>query len=141
MAKQVRDLGGEIYCGASVEGLSCEGGLIQDVRFKDFLGIEQVLHADFVFSTIPVPQLIGNLAFVEREPLGEALRAACELRFLNIILVYVVVQRPSLSADHWLYFPQARPRINRAYEPRNFDPSMAQGNQTLICIEGDGPAE
>ena len=50
------------------------------------------------------------------------------------------MRRPSLSADTWLYFPQAEPAITRAYEAKNFDPSLAPAGETVVCIENTAPA-
>ena len=105
------------------------------VAFRDASGTEQSLDADFVFSTIPLTELVGALKG-EGEPSATAREAAAGLAFLRVILVFLVLRRPSVSNDHWLYFPEAAPRLNRAYESKNFDASLAPPDRTVLCLEG-----
>ena len=119
------------------------GGRVTSVVFRAKGDTEQKREADFVFSTIPVPDLVGVLGEGGRVP-DQMLEAARGLDFLNTILVYAIVRKERIGEDHWLYFPEAEPPISRAYEPRNFDPSLAPRDCTMLCMEGtalDGTAE
>lgn len=138
LARDIQSMGGEIVLNSYVQRLIVENGKITKVIYRtggNAENEEQTLSADFVFSTIPLPDLINSISG-EPAPDESVMRAARSLNYLNSILVYVLARRPHLSADHWLYFPEATPRINRAYEPKNFDPSAAPVNRTLLCMEG-----
>lgn len=90
--------------------------------------------ADIVASTVPLPRLLDTL--LPPAPfLAGAREAAAGLAFLDVILVCLIVRRPRLSNDNWLYFPEKRFIFNRAYEAKNFDPSMAPEGRTILCLE------
>jgi protoporphyrinogen oxidase len=89
--------------------------------------------ADHVISTIPLPDLVAMLHAAE--PDAQAAATAAELRFITNVLVCVVADRPEITASQWLYFPGADTLFNRAYEPRNFHPSMAPDGRAMIVAE------
>ncbi|MBN1867352.1 FAD-dependent oxidoreductase [Candidatus Sumerlaeota bacterium] len=134
MACDIGAMGGRIVCGADVRRVVFSNGRIEKIVYTNPRGAEHVLAGDFFFSTIPLPRLV-EISEGTGAPDDGARAAARNLEFLNIFLVYVILQRPSLSADHWLYFPESSPSVNRAYEPKNFDPSMAPPDQTVLCME------
>jgi len=138
LANEIMSLGGEILCKAQVRGLAVEKGRIASVWFRTENGEDRCLPADFVFSTIPVRDLVESLRGDNDgwRPSDETVRAARGLDSLNVVLVFVLARRRNLSADHWLYFPEAVPRFNRAYESKNFDVTLAPIEQTLLCLEG-----
>jgi protoporphyrinogen oxidase len=49
--------------------------------------------------------------------------------------VCLEVGAPRVGPDSWLYFPDAACRANRAHEPKNFDPSMAPPDRSMLCLE------
>jgi protoporphyrinogen oxidase len=139
MADDVRALGGEIVCNAEVTGLRRTGERAAEVVFRCG-DQDRVVPADFVFATIPLRDLVGALRNGEggaADPAGSAAawQAAQSLVSLGAILVFALVRRPRLSADHWLYFPESKPGINRAYESKNFDASLVPSHQSLLCME------
>jgi protoporphyrinogen oxidase len=94
----------------------------------------QIFPAGHVLSTIPLPDLAGLVAPHLAD--GSGLLSISEgLPYLGLILVGLVLPRPRLSENCWLYFPAEDLVFNRAYEPANFDPSMAPTGQTLVVFE------
>jgi protoporphyrinogen oxidase len=87
--------------------------------------------SDLVISTLPVPT-VGALL-----PGGtiETRTALGGLEYLSLVLVYVILRRQHVGADHWLYFPDEMPSITRASEPKNFDATMAPPDRTCLCCE------
>lgn len=101
------------------------------VVLADQLGKTISLDADAVISTIPLPTL-GEMLPASEE---RARALLTPLDYLSIILVVLVVARERIGRDHWLYFPQTPPLPTRAYEPKNFDPSLAPTGKTCLCCE------
>ena len=136
LTRGVERLGGRIVCHADVQRLERDGQRIRRIHFLNRVtGQNETLDCDFVFSTLPLPALMRDL-IVPRFKSSDLYHAAQTLRFLAARLVFAVVRRSRLSPDHWLYFPEARPALNRAYESRNFDASLGREGRTLICLEG-----
>lgn len=135
LVAEIEAAGGDILCNRRATRLEIEAGRVRAVHCEGPDGPERHA-ADFVFSSIHLPELVEALG-PEGDPPGEtARRAAATLESLEVVLVFAVVHRPSLGADQWLYFPEADPPINRAFQPKNFHPALAPGDRTLVCIEG-----
>jgi protoporphyrinogen oxidase len=84
-----------------------------------------------LISTIP---LHAFYALQERKSPDVEL-ALAGLRYMDIIFVYVFLDRPRLSNDHWLYFPDADVVFNRAVEFANWSPDMCPAGKTSVCFD------
>jgi protoporphyrinogen oxidase len=91
------------------------------------------LKGDFIFSTIPVPDLIDFLQ--GNKPDEEVHKTAGFLEYLSMILVFVRIKRSHVSSDTWLYFPEKDLLFNRGYEAKNFDNAMGPEGESLLCLE------
>lgn len=129
LAERVAGAGGSVSTQMDVEGFGWDGARITSVRARESAG----LPADCVISTIPITDLVRYLQ--ELAPDEQAASAAGGLEFIGMILVALIVKRPSLTPNNWIYFPEERFVFNRAYEPKNFDPSMAPPGRTMAVFE------
>lgn len=101
---------------------------------NDSLASDIVAKADMFLSTAPLPVLLDRI--LPAVPLLEdARRAAAGLEFIDMIFVFLVVNRPRISNDNWLYFPEPELVFNRGYEAKNFDPSLGPPDKTILCLE------
>jgi protoporphyrinogen oxidase len=82
-------------------------------------------------STIP---LHAFYALQERTS-PEAEQALAGLTYMDIIFVYVFLNRSRLSNDHWLYFPDPEIVFNRAVEFSNWSPEMCPEGKTSVCFD------
>lgn len=95
----------------------------------------QELHAEgkFCISSIPVTDLAAML--LQQHPdetISELLR---DFKYIAMRLVFIVVGKPQISSNSWLYFPEPDMLVNRAYETKNFDPSLGPTDKALLCAE------
>jgi protoporphyrinogen oxidase len=111
---------------------SADALLAQSVSSSDAVPTRHPASA--VISTIPLPEL-HQLAQAHLPTDTQAQEAATNLPYLGLVLVALVLPRPRLSSNCWLYFPDPNLIFNRAYEPANFDPSMAPNDQTMVVFE------
>ncbi|MGI8904893.1 MAG: FAD-dependent oxidoreductase [Candidatus Sumerlaeaceae bacterium] len=88
---------------------------------------------DYVISTLPITDLVEMLQQERPEP--GAAEAAKGLVYVGLILVALIVRRAQFSTNSWIYFPEEEFVFNRSYEPRNFDPSMAPADRTMVVFE------
>jgi UDP-galactopyranose mutase len=94
-------------------------------------GVRETVGFDQLISTIP---LHAFYALQERRS-PEVDQALDALRYMDIIFVYVFLDRPQLSNDHWLYFPDADIIFNRAVEFSNWSPEMCPPGKTSVCFD------
>ncbi|MCD6386511.1 NAD(P)-binding protein [Candidatus Sumerlaeota bacterium] len=123
----------KINTNATVTALSLlESGKIK-IGWIESNGKEHQDIFDFCFSSIPLDELVRMLT--RSVPDENALSVANKLRYISMIIVYVVANKPQISPNSWMYFPEKEFIFNRGYEPKNFFRSMPAGEQSVLCLE------
>jgi protoporphyrinogen oxidase len=84
-----------------------------------------------LISTIP---LHTYYALQEREDKHVEEQLA-KLEYMDIMFVFLFVDTPHLSNDHWLYFPDKEIIFNRATEYSNWSPEMCPPGKTSVCFD------
>ncbi|MEN6626681.1 MAG: FAD-dependent oxidoreductase [Candidatus Sumerlaeia bacterium] len=121
--------GARFEAGREVGGLELDGHRVRAAVCGD-----QRTEGDLFLSTAPLPILIENL-LPPLPMLDEARRAAHGLEYINMIFVFLIVDRPRISDDNWLYFPEKHLVFNRGYEAKNFDASLGPEDKSILCLE------
>lgn len=92
----------------------------------------QTVPCDVLISTVPVPAL---LQMVDPQPNGEIINASRQLRFRDLVLLYLIYERDYGIRDTWLYFPEANIPFSRISVPENFSRLNQIEDQTCLCLE------
>jgi protoporphyrinogen oxidase len=133
LAHRAERAGARLVTHASVESFEGTPKGLTSVVIRHASGQTERLATDAVISTMPITDLAALL-----DPLAPdraARDAAGCLTYLGMMLVALVIRRPQLTPNTWLYFPEEHLVFNRAYEPRNFDPGMAPSDRSLAVFE------
>ncbi|MEK7509227.1 MAG: FAD-dependent oxidoreductase [Patescibacteria group bacterium] len=94
-------------------------------------GVPRTVSYAQLISTIP---LHAYYALQERrDPRIE--KHLTSLTYMDIIFVYLFLDIPQVSNDHWLYFPDPDIIFNRAVEFSNWSPQMCPPGKTAICFD------
>jgi protoporphyrinogen oxidase len=86
---------------------------------------------DYLVSTLPVPIVYSLLAGVSEELVSQARG----LRAISVLNINVGVDRPDISDQHWIYFPEEEFVFSRVGFPMNFSKSVAPPDTSSIYIE------
>jgi len=87
---------------------------------------------DQIVSSLPLSTVAGML---DPKPPAAVAEAAARLRFRQVILVALFVDRPSLTDAATVYFPNRRFAFTRLCEPRNRCSTMAPDGRTSVVVE------
>ncbi len=101
------------------------------VHFRE-LGESESIGVDAVLNTAPLNSLVQW--FSPAAP-PAVVDAAARLDHVAILFVYLEVQRPRVSPDHWIYLPERHLRVHRVSEFKNFSDTTAPGPTTAVCCE------
>jgi protoporphyrinogen oxidase len=93
---------------------------------------KEMIDTDKVVSTLPLNHL---LQIMEPAPPEEILRLAESLRYRNVILVALFLNRESVTETATIYFPDQKFPFNRIYEPKNRSGSMSPRGKTALVAE------
>lgn len=120
--------GDAIRTESPVTGLSHRDGLIRSVE----IGGRQRMEVDQVVSSLP---LTLTLKILDPPPPAEVLALADVIRYRQVRLAVLFLDRPSITRAATVYFPASRFEFTRLSEPRNRSPDMAPEGKTSLLAE------
>jgi protoporphyrinogen oxidase len=129
--EKLREMGAEIHLETPCKRLEIEDGVVRRV-IGDFRGEERSFECDQVVNTMPLSRALE--AF-EPGIDQETHTAIAALKYSSIVFVYLEVDKPSVSPDHWVYIPEKHLTIHRISEFKNFSDDAAPGQKTVVCCE------
>ena len=136
MADSVEARGGSVHLSTPVRRVLLDEGRAVGLEV-DELGRREF---DHIISSMPLTLMVRALP-----NLPPSVAQACDnLRFRNTVLVYLLVDRPSLFQDNWLYVHSPEVRCGRITNFRNWVPDLYGAEQrTILALEywcnGDEP--
>ncbi len=130
LAARAQNAGAEVRLNAEVFEIRTEGDGV-GVSFRH-AGRDETERADAVVSTAPLPRLAEMI----RPPCGADVAAAARgmafrgLRFLNL-----VVNRPAVTDNTWIYVPEPEFFFFRIQDLRNWSPSLCPPGKSALELE------
>ena len=118
----------QIRRGARITQVFHTGQRIQAIEIN---GRERI-ETEQVVNTLPLPFFLELMA---PSPPQEILSAARTLRFRNLILVAIFLNKQSVNPYATVYFPNPDVPFTRIYEPRNRSRLMAPPGKTSLVAE------
>jgi protoporphyrinogen oxidase len=151
VAGKVKSMGGEIRMQSIVEGLEMSDQKVKSVRFRSGpAGEMETLDADYVFSTMPVRDLIRGLGKGVPASVAEVAEGLLYRDFITLGLLFskMEVCKPDCVGgnrvpDNWIYIQEADVKVGRIQVFNNWSPFMVKDPDTVwlgleyFCREGD----
>jgi protoporphyrinogen oxidase len=122
---------GDVFTGASVERVLHSGSNIDGMVVKTDRDTAEVAGKEFI-SSMPLTKLVQKL---DPAPPEAVLKAAGKLRFRDLVVVTVMVNRRRVTDQTWIYIPERHIPFGRIHEPTNWSEKMAPEGSTLLVIE------
>ncbi len=121
----------EVFTGATVERINRSGFTVRSVEVK--IGEERnVVRGEEFVSSLPLPHVVRML---NPSPPADVLEAAMRLRFRDLVVVAVMVDRRRVTDLTWIYIPEQRIPFGRIHEPANWSEEMAPEGKTAVVTE------
>jgi len=131
LAARAREHGATLLAGARITGIEWSEGKITAINYqKDGTAYSEPCEA--VVSSLPLPLLVKLL---QPAPPDEVLEAANSLDYRAMIFAFVEIDKPGISDDHWIYFPDPKIIFNRVSEMRNFSADAVPPGKTSLTLE------
>ncbi|MFO0754357.1 MAG: FAD-dependent oxidoreductase [Thermodesulfovibrionales bacterium] len=123
--------GNPVFTGTGVERIHHSGSRVRSVEVRERGQTRRVETGHFL-SSMPLPALVRSL---DPPPPQAVLKAAERLRFRDLVVVAVMVDRTRVTDLTWLYLPERKIPFGRIHEPTNWSAEMAPGGKTLLVME------
>lgn len=132
MAEEIQAAGGQVLLNSTVLSVAHDGSAVRGVNYRAHDGRECFLAAEAVVSSIPLTVLARIL---EPAAPADVVEAAGKLKFRDLITVNVMLDRPQVTTDTWLYIHDRSIPFARLHEPKNWSPQMAPPGKTSLVAE------
>ncbi len=138
-AAKVAKRGGRIMMGRELARLSFdERSKVWTVGVSDADGRSETYTARHVISSAPVRELVEKIS-----PRPISLLHARALRYRDFLTVALMVDKPDLFPDNWIYIHDPSVKVGRVQNFRSWSPAMVPDGMSCLgleyfCFEGDG---
>ena len=100
--------------------------------FTEHDGSQKIIHADHVWSTIPVAALAK---FITPPPPTDVLDASTRVESRSMILIYLLLDENQFTPYDAHYFPGSDVVLTRLSEPKNYSGRRDPEGRTVLCAE------
>ena len=138
-ARKVVERGGKVLMGRELVGLSYDSkSKVWNIEVTTSNGGRESYTARNVISSAPVRELVEKIT-----PAPISLQHARQLRYRDFLTVALMVKKPDLFPDNWIYIHDPSVKVGRVQNFRSWSPEMVQPGTSCLgleyfCFEGDG---
>ncbi len=139
-ARKTREQGGVIHMATRLKSLSQDKASgLWTIKAETVDGEAKTYTSNHVISSAPIKELVN--AFDQKPACVDA---ANKLRYRDFITVAVVVDKPDLFPDNWIYIHEPSVKVGRIQNFRSWSPEMVPDEKLAclgleyFCFEGDG---
>ncbi len=139
-AAKTKAQGGNIHMGTSLSKLNYDrDAKIWTIEATTAAGESRTFTANHVISSAPIRELIQSIT-----PTPDCLEAAEGLRYRDFLTVALVVNKPDLFPDNWIYIHEPSVKVGRIQNFRSWSPELIPDETSTclgleyFCFEGDG---
>lgn len=129
LAKLTQEQGGVVITGCQISSIRATS---RTVTFTHNGSASQACALSGLISTIPL-HVVTEL--LEESVPSVVTESLSRLRYMDIIFVFLFINKESVSNDTWLYFPDKNIAFNRAVEFKNWALDMAPPGKTSLCLD------
>lgn len=131
ITQEIREKGGKFYFNVQIEEFFATQDNLRSLSFKQGSEIKKI-DFDFMISTIPLHFLAKFLA-----PLGDfnLLSLSGNLKYRDIRVIYMVLDREFYSNVHWFYLLDGHFKFNRLSEQKNLNKESSPAGKTVISLD------
>ncbi len=138
VADRVKASGGDVLFESAVTRVHREGNRVLGVTItRD--GREEYVQAEALISSMPLRDFVERLD----PPEPAILQAARQLKYRDFLTVCLVIDRPNLFPDTWIYVHDASVKVGRIQNFKSWSPAMVPNSSQsslgleYFCNEGD----
>ncbi len=128
---EIEKSNGDVFTGTGVESINHRGFKIDSISVRDRVRMRTVPAEEFI-SSVPVTKLVRML---NPPPPPPVLETAAKLRFRDLVIVAIMVDRARITDQTWIYIPEKKIPFGRIHEPTNWSPAMAPPGKSLLVTE------
>jgi protoporphyrinogen oxidase len=132
-ARRLAGKGIETHLEHRVESILHDGKRVTSLLVRDPSGGVREVTGENFLSSMPVQTLLRAM---DPLPPAEVLAAAGQLRYRDYLTVVLIVNKPALFPDNWIYIHSPEVKLGRIQNYKNWSPHMvADPSKTALGLE------
>ncbi len=130
-----------VQTGQDVAAVEHDGTQVTSIVVRDAAGQERRFAGSHFISTMPIRELIDKCQPALPD---HVVAAADSLKYRDFLTIAVVIKRPEIFPDNWIYIHDPAVIVGRIQNFKNWSPEMVPDQSTTclgmeyFCFEGDG---
>ncbi|OGQ82453.1 MAG: hypothetical protein A3F90_08675 [Deltaproteobacteria bacterium RIFCSPLOWO2_12_FULL_60_19] len=130
---------GTVKLNSEVVSIQREGDFLRRIVVSN-RGHQEIVEGSAFISSIPIGEFLKKL---DPPPPPRALDAAEGLRYRDLLVVCLILGRPRLFPDNWIYVHEPEVRVGRIQNYKNWSPAMVPDSSKTslgleyFCTRGD----
>ncbi|HUO76039.1 MAG TPA: FAD-dependent oxidoreductase, partial [Thermodesulfovibrionales bacterium] len=120
-----------VHTEADVQHIHHAGFSVKSIAVKTKNHLDLIQGEEFI-SSIPITKLV---AMLRPSPPEYILEAASRLRFRDLVVVAIMINRARVTDQTWIYIPEQKIPFGRIHEPTNWSEKMAPAGKTILVTE------
>ena len=139
LSDRVVEQGNQVRMCQKVVAINHEGERVTSLQVESRNGDDSyALEVDQIISSMPLTELVTAM---RPEAPQEVIDAAGSLRYRDLLTVNLLVDKPQITDQTWIYIHDPSITLGRIHEPRNWSPDMVpEGKSSLVaeyfCFRG-----
>jgi len=129
--KNIQKNKGKINTDSTIAQIKTKKNKVESVIYKKN-GRKITQKTDFLASTIYLTDLLSTMS---PKPPKYVMEAANNLKYRGLILVYLIVNKPKVMKDNWVFFPEREYIFSRVSEHNSFSPNMVEEGKAILTAE------
>lgn len=130
--KRIEEKGGKVELNSQLIRFNRKDDRIASALVKNSGSLQEVSGNHFL-STVPLRELIQS---IKPAPPDKVLKAAQELKYRDFFTVGLIIDKPSIFPDNWIYIHSPEVRVGRIQNFKNWSPEMVPDPQmTTLGLE------
>lgn len=133
VAQLLSDRGYPVRLGHRVTKFHLANGKLEQVTITNGDGRQECISGDQFISSMPIKDLI---AAFDPPPPSHVLEASRKLRYRDFLTVELIVKKPDVFSDNWIYIHSPNVKVGRVQNFKNWSPDMVPDpDKTSLGLE------
>ncbi len=127
LKEKIIEAGGKVFTNTTIKEFHQKNSRVTNISAKT-KQTSQDFACDTLISSIPLEELL-NYVSPREENTDKVLGAR------HLILVYLLVNKPKLIDEQWIFFPEKKFVFSRVSEQKNMSAQIGPKDQTVLCCD------
>lgn len=128
---RLQEVGSTIQCNSHPTAIRHDGKRILEIDLS-VNGEQQTVRPEWVVESVPITHF---LSLLDPPPPPEVMQACNALQWRSQVYLFLTLDKPQVTTDNWIYFPNKDIPFGRVSEMKNFSDYMSPPDKTSLFIE------